>query len=706
MHIFLLLNVYINHAGRVLNSEKMQRWKKKKDHSHSDSCTRASIKRKFHDVGDICISVSTKHKGVAEEEGEPHHENSSSKPTKLPEKRILELILDVLQRRDTHEIFAEPVDPTEVENYYEIIREPMDFGTMRAKLHEGMYQNLEQFEHDAFLISKNAMHFNSSGTVYFRQARAIYELAKKVFHLLKTNPGNFEVEFPGTRLRSMRRLKNEAKEKHSRGVIPDGALDDSSKNIGLGKSVSSTFRRSSKEGPSLTSGVAPIDSAFLLGNRHGQRLSSLDASRRSTYETCRPSSYHETNSFMCDKNPQSLILNRNGSYRESLMSFVKDLGPTAQMVANRKLQGNHSFLPSHTNISPNYGVQPPTCLGFAAFATIQSQSDTGVFTSSQKLSSPVGGFGSVLKRTSDKIDLTNAAREDETSKIGGMSSQKGPLPRTENSEKTILCYKRNVHKVTEEAAKKTQNGGKSKENNLSSHICTNGKSGDTNSSTMKKIGRSKVEEIKVLPVVLALEQSHSSLSELKWRNKKNSNSTSSRITRSQSKIAQSSPAQSNLTGTIPDQTQKNSFRSKTEKKAVICDKNENVGSSSGSNLSFLGPVSQSLKLELNKTMPVVPFPARTSSRFIFDMPFLKAQLNQMNPIGQNEMSEASRLHRDYRERSLYGQGSYYKMGREANQSLSLQEKPNILQTMPSFLYNNQSSYRSLAPVDTDLALQL
>ena len=26
-----------------------------------------------------------------------------------------------------------------VEDYYEIIKEPMDFGTMRAKLHEGMY---------------------------------------------------------------------------------------------------------------------------------------------------------------------------------------------------------------------------------------------------------------------------------------------------------------------------------------------------------------------------------------------------------------------------------------------------------------------------------------------------------------------------------------------------------------------------------------
>ncbi|KAM3382481.1 hypothetical protein P3S68_008055 [Capsicum galapagoense] len=27
-----------------------------------------------------------------------------------------------------------------VEDYYEIIKDPMDFGTMRAKLHEGMYR--------------------------------------------------------------------------------------------------------------------------------------------------------------------------------------------------------------------------------------------------------------------------------------------------------------------------------------------------------------------------------------------------------------------------------------------------------------------------------------------------------------------------------------------------------------------------------------
>ena len=40
-----------------------------------------------------------------------------------------------------------------VEDYYEIIEEPMDFGTMRAKLHEGMYQSLEQFEVCFFLYN-------------------------------------------------------------------------------------------------------------------------------------------------------------------------------------------------------------------------------------------------------------------------------------------------------------------------------------------------------------------------------------------------------------------------------------------------------------------------------------------------------------------------------------------------------------------------
>ncbi|KAF3679781.1 hypothetical protein FXO38_02604 [Capsicum annuum] len=327
---------------------------------------------------------------------------------------------------------------------------------------------------------------------------------------------------------SMRRLQNESRDtRHSQGVLSDGAIDVSSKNIGLGSSIPSAYRRSSKERPPLLT-KGPVDSAFLFGSRHGQPLSSLDAGRRSTYKICRPSPFCETSSFMCNKNLQSLIL--------------RELDVVC-----------HSFILFHTSESPLM------CLGFAAFATVQSQSNTEVLTSSQKLSSPVRGFSSLLKSTGDEIDVTHTAKEDETCKIAGMSSQKSPLPHPENSETkstSILCYKRNIHKVTEEGGKKTQNRSEGRENNLASHISTNGTSGDT----------------------------------------------------------------------------------------------KNIGSSS--NQSFLEPKSKYSELKLNKAIPVVPFQARASSRFIFDMPFLQAQLNQMNPAGKNDIPLVSR---DNMERSLYSQ---------------------------------------------------
>ncbi|WVZ16225.1 hypothetical protein V8G54_009207 [Vigna mungo] len=85
-------------------------------------------------------------------------DNESDKSSKfsssifLPEKQILQLLLDTLQRKDTYEIFVEPVDPNEVNDYYATIEEPMDFGTIRAKLHKKMYKTLEQFEVNNLLL--------------------------------------------------------------------------------------------------------------------------------------------------------------------------------------------------------------------------------------------------------------------------------------------------------------------------------------------------------------------------------------------------------------------------------------------------------------------------------------------------------------------------------------------------------------------------
>ncbi|GAA0146687.1 chromatin/chromatin-binding, or -regulatory protein [Lithospermum erythrorhizon] len=221
-------------SAKVDDTEEKEGGDHEKEGGHqkgggSSSKSRARMKRKFN------------HNEMESSQDGDKQQDEDQLPTcgkfiKLPEKPILELILDTLQRRDVHEIFAEPVDPDEVEDYYEIIEHPMDFGTMRAKLHEGMYQNLEQFEHDVFLIPRNAMHFNTSSSIYFRQARGIYELAEKLFHVLKTDPEHFELEFPRERRRTMTRAMGKSKSlDSSMGSINQGSKYSDSGPIGAKK---------------------------------------------------------------------------------------------------------------------------------------------------------------------------------------------------------------------------------------------------------------------------------------------------------------------------------------------------------------------------------------------------------------------------------------------------------------------------------------
>ncbi|KAL5061406.1 hypothetical protein RYX36_023143 [Vicia faba] len=211
-----------------------------------------------------------------------------SKPpsTILPEKQVLELVVDTLQRRDIYEIFAEPVDPNEVEDYYSIIQEPMDFGTMRAKLHEGMYKTLEHFEQDVFLIFNNAMKFNSSGTIYFRQARAISELANKVFDVLRISPSKFQLEFSETKHQVTRinerdvRDSTHIKSNKTTTSVPSNNVACSSYGTSSQKRVKINFHDTSKH-------KHAIDVEVGTGKRkHIKKLrlcKSISFDRRSTY---------------------------------------------------------------------------------------------------------------------------------------------------------------------------------------------------------------------------------------------------------------------------------------------------------------------------------------------------------------------------------------------------------------------------------------
>ncbi|KAL2541273.1 Bromo domain-containing protein [Abeliophyllum distichum] len=654
------------------------------------SRTRTRTKRKFGEAAFNSISKIHKQvwKGRDNPQGEDHSTDSvrwttggefekdninhkhddraipNGKPFKLPEKRMLELILDILQRRDTYEIFAEPVESDEVEDYYEIIKEPMDFATMRAKLHEGMYQNLEQFEHDVFLISENAMHFNSTATIYFRQARAIHELAKKVFHVLRTDPENFISEFSGTRRRSMRKALSVAKDsRHLNVKVSNVRGDVSSKRRLCSPSRPSPLTRTAKGNPGCTGVTAHNESRYCgsFTGLDGRKSSFVDIDRRSAYRQWRSSLQNENDSV----GSKPLILMNQGdiSYRDSLMSFAKDLGSMAQMVAERKLLGRHEKFPTYHTTSSNCWIQSQICQVPSAFATLQSKHSSVNATSTTE-SGTFPGFipGSQLFHKADNIiDLTDAEDGEEANDRNQIEEK------TDVSTQSAMQRGLNVDCISKHD--KVSQTRKSTENRKGSCLF-NSFAGDLNSSiyrsnnactrsTMITVDAGKPDD-NVLPVILALENSHSVVPELKSRNKK-------------SLVPQTSEPPSQINDATHTST------SRCQATAAIF---QNDGACS--------PIQTTQPLELKKPVPSV-------SQFCFDIPFLKAQLNQMKTLGREEFSK-----------SRFSRGSDMKKPSPSFEKRGFNRTVNCTQqgeSSTSPFLNNQS-WPSVDNSDTNLALQL
>ncbi|KAJ3115129.1 hypothetical protein HDU96_001141 [Phlyctochytrium bullatum] len=68
--------------------------------------------------------------------------------------------------------FLEPVDPVKLNlpNYFQVIKKPMDFSTLKALTKEGKICNLEEFAKTGRLIFKNAMKYNPVNTMVHQDA--------------------------------------------------------------------------------------------------------------------------------------------------------------------------------------------------------------------------------------------------------------------------------------------------------------------------------------------------------------------------------------------------------------------------------------------------------------------------------------------------------------------------------------------------------
>uniref|UniRef100_A0A1B6DLS8 Bromo domain-containing protein n=1 Tax=Clastoptera arizonana TaxID=38151 RepID=A0A1B6DLS8_9HEMI len=98
---------------------------------------------------------------------------------KSPLQKLLDHLQSSLEKRDPQQFFAWPVTDQIAPNYSQIIPQPMDFSTMKQKIDDNMYTNLNDYIEDFKLMCGNAMVYNHPDTIYYKAAKRLLHAGVK-----------------------------------------------------------------------------------------------------------------------------------------------------------------------------------------------------------------------------------------------------------------------------------------------------------------------------------------------------------------------------------------------------------------------------------------------------------------------------------------------------------------------------------------------
>ncbi|KAG5643004.1 hypothetical protein DXG03_001782 [Asterophora parasitica] len=106
--------------------------------------------------------------------GSQDEEKKMPRPLKLkPLKEVLTKLIAQIKKKDDYAFFLKPVDTSQIQGYTDVVKRPMDLGTMSVKVDRGKYRSLEDFASDLRLVTSNAKAFNPPGTIYYTEAERI-----------------------------------------------------------------------------------------------------------------------------------------------------------------------------------------------------------------------------------------------------------------------------------------------------------------------------------------------------------------------------------------------------------------------------------------------------------------------------------------------------------------------------------------------------
>ncbi|KAI3459951.1 hypothetical protein Pfo_016614 [Paulownia fortunei] len=392
----------------------------------------------------------------------------SGPTTPLPDKKLLVFILDRLQKKDTYGVFSEPVDPNELPDYFEIIEQPMDFGTVRKKLDDGAYKNLEELEADVLLICSNAMQYNASDTVYHRQARSIQELAKRDFKNLKHEGDDGEIQPKVVRRGRPPSSKNQKKsletspvdrvgtELSSGATLANGedkATGSNSYNLRKGSALS-RFRSTdpfvssycSRNGENYSEWLADWNDEFPASilradMKYGKKQFTVDENRRDTYRQFHPPSSGNNSPVLSNSigNMKRLVpvgLQEALAYARSLAMYAANLGPVAWKMASKKIE---AVLPAGVQYGPGWvgdNGAPSQPLSFSTEKQKSSNSTAGDYNSSKLVTPATSELSSAVVHGLSE-GVVEAVRklnsQNELARQGDASSWRTQFPAQQNS---------------------------------------------------------------------------------------------------------------------------------------------------------------------------------------------------------------------------------------------------------------------------------
>lgn len=95
--------------------------------------------------------------------------------------RLLEFMKSILSELQSHAAawpFMEPVNASEVADYYDVVKTPMDLSTIDLKIEKELYHTLDEFVADVQLVVDNCRIYNNESTQYYKCANLLEEYFK------------------------------------------------------------------------------------------------------------------------------------------------------------------------------------------------------------------------------------------------------------------------------------------------------------------------------------------------------------------------------------------------------------------------------------------------------------------------------------------------------------------------------------------------